>query len=106
MTQFFGILFQRLLSTDWKTAGAEIGVALTMVTAITLDVKNKDFGSLLNDIPAFWTPVALLIVTFRQIISSNDKAIKNPALPQIEGVLSTAPTPIVPTSTTSVKKSI
>ena len=98
MLQFFKILFERLNSTDWKTAGAELSVALAMITAICVDVKNKDFGSLLNDVPQFWTPVALLIATFRSIISSNDKAIKNPVLPEIKGVLSTAPTTLDPTA--------
>ena len=89
--QFLKILFKRLNSTDWKTAGAELTVMLGSITVLIADIKSKDFGAVIQDVPAFWTPALILIGVFRSIISSNDKAIKNPALPQIQGELSTGP---------------
>jgi len=89
--QFFKLLIKRMVSADWKTAGAEFTVFGSSLGMIISDVTTGNFFALIKDIPDFWTPVMFFVVAIRSIISSNDKAIKNPVLPQIDGVLSTAP---------------
>ena len=83
--QFFIVLYQRLISTDWKTAGGELTLALTAFGAVYADIKAKNFGQVLTDFPAFWVPIGILAADFRMIVSSNTKAIANPALPKIVG---------------------
>lgn len=83
--------FQRLFSPKGqatvKAAWAELILLIGMVSALIGSFKAKDWGSILQQAPEFYGALAILIVDLRNIISSNEKAVKDEALPKVTGIV-------------------
>jgi hypothetical protein len=98
---FFKVFFQRLFSTqgqaETKAAYMELGQVLTGGAALYAALRAKDFGVIEAQLPLFATALIAFFTAARGIISSNTKAIANPALPKIVGD-GTQPTNVVVTA--------
>jgi hypothetical protein len=88
MLTFLKTLFQRLVSTDWKTAGVELAAIIAAIAKLVSDIRSKDFMGFITDVSdpnGLLANFALIGITLRLTSSSNTKAIANPDLPQITG---------------------
>lgn len=83
--------FQRLTSpigqANVKAAWAELTVLVGMVTFLIASFKAKDWTSIFTQGADFYTGILILIADIRNILSSNEKAVKDTTLPKVTGTV-------------------
>ncbi|HEY3875200.1 MAG TPA: hypothetical protein VGM92_06965 [Candidatus Kapabacteria bacterium] len=83
--------FQRLISpigqAEVKAAWLEFTLLIGCIGTLIVAFKTKDFSTIFQQGPTFYTTLLILVTDIRSIVMSNQTAIANKALPKVTGTV-------------------